>query len=110
VLSANNLAWILATAPDERLRNDKEALRLADIACRANDFESPDLLDTLAAANANAGRYDNAVQWVDKAIAIATTEKNSRLASALKTRREAYLAKRPYRDPGLAPAPGSPTR
>jgi tetratricopeptide (TPR) repeat protein len=110
VLSANNLAWILATAPDERLRNDKEALRLADIACRANDFESPDLLDTLAAANANAGRYDNAVQWVDKAIAIATAEKNSRLASALKTRREAYLAKRPYRDPGLAPAPGSPTR
>jgi tetratricopeptide (TPR) repeat protein len=102
VLSANNLAWILATAPDERLRNAEEALRLADVACRANNFESPDLLDTLAAANANAGRYADAVKWADKALALATAAKQTRLSESLAARRKVYLAKQPYRDPGLA--------
>lgn len=103
VLSANNLAWILATAPDASLRNADEALRLAELACRSNNYESPDLLDTLAAAHANAGQYDRAVEWADQAIMRAQAENKPKLVEALTARRDAYAAGRPYRDPALAP-------
>jgi len=64
---ANNLAWILATAPDPSLRAPQEACELAQRAARWNS--EPSVLDTLAAAYAAAGRYGEAIQTEERALA-----------------------------------------
>ena len=64
----NNLAWILATYPDESLRNGSKALQLADRAARLSVGRNPAILRTLAAAEAEAGRFEDAEQVVRQAI------------------------------------------
>jgi tetratricopeptide (TPR) repeat protein len=68
VEAANNLAWILATAPDPALRAPAEAIELAQRAARWNAFD-PSVLDTLAAAYAAAGRYGEAADVEARALA-----------------------------------------
>lgn len=67
VEAANNLAWILATAPDPALRAPGEAIELAQRAARAG--ANPTVLDTLAAAYASARRYSEAVETEERALA-----------------------------------------
>lgn len=61
VVALNNLAWLLATSPDDAVRNGAEALRLARRAC---ELAGPSALvprATLAAAFAETGAYDDAI-------------------------------------------------
>jgi Flp pilus assembly protein TadD len=67
VESLNNLAWILATDPDPHSRDGAEASRLATRACELTGYQQPFLIGTLAAAYAEAGRYDQAVAAGNKA-------------------------------------------
>ena len=60
--AANNLAWLLATHPDDSIRDGEEALRVAQAMCEQTKFSNPSLLDTLAAAYAEVGDFDNAVR------------------------------------------------
>ena len=53
----NNLAWVLATCPDDQLRNGAEAVRLAERACELTHYREPLFIGTLAAAYAEAGRF-----------------------------------------------------
>jgi len=62
------LAWVLATSPDDALRNGKEALTLAQEAAKA-DPKSPSYLNSLAAAFAENGRFAEAVDAADRALA-----------------------------------------
>ena len=67
----NNLAWLLATHKDPRLRDGLEAVRLANRAigvAKTNDWER---LDTLAAAEAEAGQFNDAVAAARQALALA---------------------------------------
>jgi tetratricopeptide (TPR) repeat protein len=64
----NNLAWVLATSPEDKLRNGSRALKLATKAAEASGYETPHILSTLAAAYAETGDYDNAVKWSEKSI------------------------------------------
>ena len=57
--AANNLAWILATHPDQRFRNGAEAVDLLRPLLGGRDCDS-NFLDTLAAAYAEAGRFEQA--------------------------------------------------
>lgn len=57
--AANNLAWLLATVPDPALRDPERAIELAR-GVLARDPGNAYVLDTLAAAYAAAGRYDEA--------------------------------------------------
>jgi tetratricopeptide (TPR) repeat protein len=97
--AANNLAWILATSPDETLRDPAEALTLAQ---RVSERfpNNPDFLDTLAAAQAAAGRFPEALAAIDKAIE-GMGASNPR-AAPLQERRAEYAAGRAYVD---RPAP-----
>ena len=68
----NNLAWVLATSPDDELRNGAEAVRLAERACELTHYGQPLFIGTLAAAYAEAGRFPEAVTTAEKAEQLAT--------------------------------------
>jgi len=67
----NNLAWVLATAPQASLRNGRQAVELAQRANQLAGGENLIILHTLAAAYAEAGRFDDARQSVEKALELA---------------------------------------
>jgi len=95
----NNLAWILATAAEARLRVGAEAVRLAERACELNDRKNPTLLDTLAAAYAAAGRFDEAVRTAEEARRLALAAGAKMLADAIGARLELYRSGRSYGEP-----------
>lgn len=97
VSAANDMAWLLATAPDDRVRNGAEALRLAEAANRGMSQKNPRVLDTLAAAQAEAGRFDDAIRTVDEAIALAAQAGDDAFLDALRQRRARYEARQPWR-------------
>jgi tetratricopeptide (TPR) repeat protein len=97
----NDLAWILATAPDDALRNGAQAVPLAQHACRAPHDAQPERLDTLAAAYAEMGQFDRALQSIDRAVELARAGGQAELVKTLLARRELYASQRPYRDSTL---------
>jgi tetratricopeptide (TPR) repeat protein len=70
-MALNNLAVLLATAPEAGLRNGAEAVQLAERACALTANRNPVLLTTLAAAYAEAGRFEEAIQTAQQAIKFA---------------------------------------
>ncbi len=59
-LFLNNLAWVLATCPRTSVRNGARALDLAQQAERLSGGRTPSILETLAAAYAETGRFSEA--------------------------------------------------
>jgi serine/threonine-protein kinase len=94
--SYNLRAWIYATCPEERYRDGKKAVESATRACELTGWRDPGILDTLAAACAEAGDFDSAVMWGKKAMGLLVKddETNRRDFGA---RLELYQAKKPYR-------------
>jgi protein O-mannosyl-transferase len=64
----DELAWLLATYPDSRSRDGTEAVRLAEHACDLTERKIPALLDTLAAAYAEAGDFPRAISAAEDAL------------------------------------------
>lgn len=94
----NNLAWILATAPDPKIRNGREAVTVATRACKALDWKAGETMDTLAAAYAEAGDFDNAVKWQVKAIELKADDKS--FVEISRERVALYRQRKPYHMPG----------
>jgi hypothetical protein len=94
----NNMAWLLATCPKDSLRNGTKAVELAQRADKLCDGKAAAVLDTLAAAYAEAGQFPEAVETARKALELATEEKNQSLADRLRARLALYEAKKPFRD------------
>ena len=99
---ANNLAWILATHPDPRERSGAEAVELAERLRRATGGERPEVLDTLAAAYAEARRYDDATATARDALAMLRDARRDDLARELERRLRLYEQGRAYREPADA--------
>ena len=95
----NNLAWVLATSPDEKLRNGAEAVRLAERACELTHDGQPAFVGTLAAAYAEAGRFPEAVTTAEKAEQLATAAGLKKLAVENQKLLELYQAGKPCRGP-----------
>ncbi|MCY3019615.1 MAG: hypothetical protein NTW87_11375, partial [Planctomycetota bacterium] len=76
----NNYAWELLTSPDEKLRDAKAALPLAQKAVELTKHENWNILDTLALALFRNGRREEAIQTEKEAIAQmpANTQPNTR--------------------------------
>ena len=96
--SLNNLAWMYATNPRAELRNAAEAVRLAQRACRLTARLEPGCLDTLAAAYAEAGQFDDAVTTAEEAIGLANADGQQKIAAQIRKRLELYRQGRPYRE------------
>ena len=94
----NNLAWILATHEDEPVRDGERAVQLAKKACELTDYKNPVSLDTLAAAYAQLGQFDEAVKIATRAMRLARATKNEKIAKDIQSRLELYKDKRPYRE------------
>jgi tetratricopeptide (TPR) repeat protein len=98
----NNLAWVLATCPEQSIRNGRRAIALAS---QANDHfkgTNPGTLDTLAAAYAEAGEFDRAIETVQSAIERAKIGRRNDLGRQLEQHLDLYRANHPLRDdPGV---------
>jgi tetratricopeptide (TPR) repeat protein len=90
-------AWVLATSPQASVRNGAEAVELAERAVRASGGRDPAILDALAAAYAEAGRFPEAVQTTHRALALAIEQNLRPLAEGLKARMALYEANTPFR-------------
>lgn len=95
---ANGLAWILATSPDDSQRNGEEAVRLAEKACELTQNRQHEYVDTLAAAYAERGRFDEAVKTAREAIRLAQAAHNEAVVESYQQRLTLYEKKQPYRD------------
>ena len=93
----NGLAWILATAPSDALRQGAEAVRLAEQACELTLQREPQLLQTLAAAYAEAGRFADAVKTAEKARDLATADRLKDVVAKSAELLELFRAGKPYR-------------
>ncbi|MCX8092454.1 MAG: tetratricopeptide repeat protein, partial [Verrucomicrobiae bacterium] len=94
----NNLAWYLATARDATLRDGAEAVRLAEHGVELTGGNDPNLLGVLAAAYAEAGQFEQAVQTARRALALAEAGADPALANQLRARIQLYESRQPYRE------------
>jgi tetratricopeptide (TPR) repeat protein len=93
----NNLAWALATAPEASLRDGAKAVELARQANAATGGNNPTFLHTLAAAYAEAGRFPEALEAAQRALALAGARSNTTLAARLQSQIKLYQAGKPFR-------------
>ena len=93
----NNLAWLLAATDKLAYQNPTRAVEFARRACELTDYKHPELLDTLAAAYAAAGRFEEATETAEKAIELAVSAGRKDLAAEIQDRLQSYRAGQPYR-------------
>lgn len=105
----NNYAWVLATSPDDNVRDGKLAVELATKACEETDHKESHILSTLAAAYAETGDFDKATEWSKKAIEVfdsqrdaavkaGNQEKVDELSKELAAELASFEAKKPWRE------------
>jgi tetratricopeptide (TPR) repeat protein len=93
----NNFAWIMATCPNEQLRDGKRAVTYATRACELSSWKTAGYLTTLAAAHAETGNFAEAMRWEKQANALGLSNKYEKDRSAL--RLKGYEAGQAYHDP-----------
>lgn len=87
---ANDLAWVLATTPDPSLRDPEESVRLSEAVLQTLERPDPQVLDTLAAGYAAAGRFDDAVRTASQAAALAEESGDSSLSETIRRNLRQY--------------------
>ncbi len=94
----NNLAWLLATCPDAHLRDGVQAVKYAEQACELTHHGVTPFIGTLAAAYAEAGRYDDAMAAAQQACALATAAGEPALLEQNRKLLALYRARQPYHE------------
>jgi len=93
----NNLAWVLATSPNDSLRDGKLALEYALKSSELTNYKKPHILSTLASAYAELGDFENAQKWIAKGLEIAdVTEYEQK--EHLEKEQKSYQEKKPWRE------------
>jgi tetratricopeptide (TPR) repeat protein len=100
--SSNNLAWLLATCPDEQVRDGAKAVILVQNALAKMGNAHPVLARTLAAALAECHRFDEAVTTAQTALEAATRAGSQPLADSLREHLDRYRLGKPVREGAVA--------
>jgi tetratricopeptide (TPR) repeat protein len=90
----NKRAWLRATCSNTTYRNGSQAIADASKACDLTSRKNWEYLDTLAAAYAEAGQFDRAVQTINKAMTLAPADQQPYCSERLSD----YQARRPFRE------------
>lgn len=93
----NDCAWLLATGIKDSVRNGQRAVELASQACQLTNYQNAGYLDTLAAAFAEKGEFDNARKWQEAAVKAAGEEPPD-VQADIKSRVDLYQQNKPYRE------------
>lgn len=93
-VACNDLAWLLATCRDAKFRDGQKAVELATKACKMTAFRIGTYLDTLAAACAETGNFQDAVKWAKQCLQKAPENERS----GIQRRLELYEKGKPFRD------------
>ncbi len=107
-LEANAIAWVAATTPHASIRDGKQALELAEKANATGRSNDPLLMNVLAAAHAELGHYELAVEIANEALKLAVKYNNPDLANSIRNMIKVYSSGRPLRV--AMPAQGSNPR
>jgi tetratricopeptide (TPR) repeat protein len=98
----NNYAWLLATSKNPSVRDGREALRYAKLACRRSHYNCWAFISTLAAAYAELGYFKKAIGWQSAAMTLVPAD--HMMDSIIQLRH--YQSEEPYIDEGAPVAAG----
>lgn len=90
----SGLAWIYSSCSEEKYRDGKQAVKHATTACELNEWKNESHIAILAAAHAEAGEWDKAIQRQRQYIQIV---KDAQDKQDGKQRLELYKSKMPFR-------------
>jgi tetratricopeptide (TPR) repeat protein len=97
-------AWLLATCPDKAVRDGQVAVEASRKAVELTKDAGGSTWEAMAAAFAEAGDFDRAVEWQKKALADVGLVKEA--GDAVRRRLALYELGKPFRDDGPATAGG----
>lgn len=99
LLTLNNLGWLLATCPDASVRDGSRAVEVARKAERLTRQGDPMILHTLAAAYAEHGEFDRAIETVEQALELAEQQRQEPLIRAIPYELSLYRDGQPFHEP-----------
>ena len=91
----NSLAWLRATCPEAGIRDGKEAVETALKACELSEWKDSGIIDTLAAAYAEAGDFDQAIKYQKQVLQMVEPSTHD---GKLRQRLALYGKHKPYRE------------
>ncbi len=94
----NRLAWLLATSPEDSIRNGPRAVALAEKSVAITKRQDTMSLETLSAAYAEVGRFDDALTTGREALGIAERQNHEAVATDLARRLQLFEMRQKYRD------------
>lgn len=92
----NNYAWVLATSPEDSVRNADRSIELGTKACELTKYEKPHILSTLASGYAEKGDWETAIKWSTKAVELGKNE--AEVSEQLQKELDSYKQKKPWRE------------
>lgn len=92
----NNLAWLLATSPDDAIRDGKRAIELATKACEETTWKQPHIISTLAAGYAETGDFTEARKYSKQAVE--SDGSSPEVKTQLQGELASYEAEKPWRE------------
>ena len=98
VEALNNRAWLLATSSEPAVRDGREAVELAKRADSLTRGASPVVGATLAAAYAEAGRFQDAIKTGQRALELTTAQGNTARADSIRMQIQVYQSGAAFRD------------
>lgn len=113
VWAQNDLAWFLATCPDESFQKGDEAVTIAKAAIKAMQSDQGEqrheMVDTMAAALARSGKFGEAIVWQKRCLSLLKEDKDideterKKLEAEFQGRLKLYSDRKPYVDKVPAP-------
>jgi Flp pilus assembly protein TadD len=95
----NRLGWLLATSPEDGVRNGPRAVQVAERAVSITGRQDMMSLDTLSAAYAEVGRFDDAVATAREALALADRQGSRASVPDLAGRLSLFQQRQKFREP-----------